>query len=113
MTDEAHVLDTDLPQEAIQGPSQESRRVRAPRLAGAAEAGKVEGNDTTMAGELGDIVAPGLGESSQTMDERGSGPLARLDVMDEQAVEVTAGELDLGHVRSRAAARAARGTGRD
>ena len=84
----------------------------AARLAGAAEAGQVEGDDPAVARELGNVVAPGLGEPSEPMDEHDGRALPRLHIVDEQSVELAVRELDLGHVRRRGGGTVARGTGR-
>src|SRR6266702_2798048 len=112
MPDEAHPAHAERAQEPVQRLSEERGSVRASRLAGAAEAGQIEGDGPAVARELGNVVAPRVGDPSKAMNEDGSRPLPLLDIVDEQAVELATRELDLGHVRRRAGGTAAHGTGR-
>src|SRR6266478_9405877 len=112
MADEAHSIDAERAQEPVQRLGEEGGGVRAPGLAGAAEAGQVEGDDPAVSRELGNVVAPRLGESPQAVDEDDSRALPLLDIVEEQTVELATRELDLGHVRRRADGTAAHGTGR-
>src|SRR6059036_563341 len=113
MAHQTHLVHAEGTQEPGERLGEEGGGIRAARLARAAEAGQVEGDDTAVARELGNVVAPGLGKASEAMDEHDGRPLPRLNVVDGQTVELATRELDLGHVRRRAGGTAARGTGRD
>src|SRR5262245_35952606 len=58
MADEANLLDTEGAEQSFESTGEEGRGVRPVRLARAAEAREVEGDDAAVAGEFGDVVTP-------------------------------------------------------
>src|SRR5215471_16498252 len=100
MTDQTCPLDAQLFKQSLNCLREEPQCIGPTGLGGLPKAGEVDGNRPGVRLEGSERSSPGLGKASKPVDQQGNGAVPSGDVVQVEAIHLSASEPDPSHVGS-------------